>query len=545
MSQESGWMGSDRYAAQASPVYRALWQDLPLELAPAATNSPRPLTSLSLGIDQSIRDRLKIACETKTLWDGNGKYSEAFLQSLGEVGYWGLLAPQEHGGQQGSMVSYLALLAEVACHSSSLAGLASVHNGIGTTGLLSHFGSATQQANLLPELTSGKRLSAFALTEPAAGSDVTALRSRADRVGSHYEITGEKLFITNAFYGRRIALVANCEGEPTAFVVDLPAQETEQFSLNAYGLHPLKRSHNYGLVLRGLQVPLENRIEVPGGNGLSAAYFGLNRGRATIAAVASGSLTKMLVDLLPWVRKRITYGKSLAEHELILARIARLASLIVGCRVLAQWCGRLLDAGFRGELEGIIAKVFAASALEEGAIQLAMRTHGGRTLVKGHPIGDSLMDYLAPSIYEGENQLLGLGMMRTLCRPPQSQETIAKPASDRRDCGASQEAFTEVRQEMLQQNKALPGQQQLAQWSARVQMATVLQVVESEGERLADPVERTAGELLAKTLARELQLRRATTADFEEQAALGARIASGEWSRIGSLEAEPIVLDYS
>jgi len=544
VSQESGWMGSDRYAAQASPVYRALWQDAPLKVDPTAADSPKPMQSLSLNIDQAIKDRLKKTSEAKTLWDSNGKYSEAFLQSLGEVGFWGLLAPQEHGGQQGSMVSYLALLAEVACHSSSLAGLASVHNGIGATGLLAHFGSSAQQSNLLPDLTSGIRLSAFALTEPAAGSDVTSLRSHSFRAGNHYEITGEKLFITNAFYGRRIALLANCEGEPAAFVVDLPTQETSQFSLNAYGLHPLKRSHNYGLVLRGLQVPLENRIEVPGGNGLTAAYFGLNRGRATIAAVASGSLTKMLVDLLPWVRKRITYGKSLAEHELILARTARLASLIVGCRVLAQWCGRLLDAGYRGELEGIVAKVFAASALEEGAIQLAMRTHGGRTLVKGHPVGDSLMDYLAPSIYEGENQLLGLGMMRTLCRPPQSQVTDAKPEGDSRYFRASQEAFTNVRQEMQQQTKALPGQQLLAQWSARVQMATVLQVVGSEWDRLTDPVERTAGELLVKTHTRELQLQRATATDFEEQAALGARIVAGEWSRIGSLEAEPIMLDY-
>lgn len=543
MSQESGWMGSDRYAAQASPVYRALWQDAPLVLAPTAENS-RPLQSLPLTIDRAVKDRLKKACETKTLWGDNGKYSEAFLQSLGEVGYWGLLAPHEQGGLQGSMVSYLALLADVACHSSSLAGLASVHNGIGATGLLTHFGSAAQQSQLLPALAKGERLSAFALTEPAAGSDVTSLRSQAVRVGSHYEITGEKRFITNAFYGRRIALIANCDGEPAAFVVDLPTQDTAQFSLRQYELHPLKRSHNYGLIMRGLQVPLENRIEVPGGNGLTAAYFGLNRGRATIAAVASGSLTKMLVDLLPWVRKRITYGKLLAEHELILSRIARLASLIVGCRMLAQWCGRLLDAGYRGELEGIVAKVFAASALEEGAIQLAMRTHGGRTLVKGHPIGDSLMDYLAPSIYEGENQLLGLGMMRTLCRPPQSQEAVTMSAKDSCFGRASQEAFAQVRQELQQQYKALSGQQMLAQWSARVQMATVLQVVGSEWERLTDPVEQSAGELLAKSLTRELQMQRATAADFEEQAALGSRIVAGEWSRIGSFEAEPIMLDY-
>ncbi len=538
-------LASSRYAAQASPVYRALWQ----EDFSASVDAGSGDLSLS-PIAEQIRLAVAQGEAQETLWDRSGKYAEPFLRSLGEYGFWGLLAPKKHCGRQGSMVAYLDLLGEVASHSSSLAGLASVHNGIGATAVLSRFGTDEQKRRLLPRLVSGDSLSAFAMTEPGAGSDLSALACKAVRVGDRLQITGEKLFITNAMFGRRIALVAICEGSPTQIVVDLPEKESPQFRLREYGLHPLRRSHNHGLVFQQFSVPAENQIVVAGGNGLTTAYYGLNRGRATIAAIASGSLRKMLADLLPWVRKRVTYGKALEEHDLILARLARLASLIVGCRSISRWCGQLLDAGYRGELEGIIAKVFATSALEEGAIGLSLRTHGGRTLLKGHPVGDNLMDYLAPSIYEGENSLLGLGLMRTLLKLPEG--SLDSVVGSQRDSAArcdfqvaAFEALREVRREIENGLQAgSPGQLEIAAWSARVQSAIVLLVMASETRSLQDPVEQLAAQCLCQHLMQLLLLKRATAADHQRSIQLGKAIVDGHFPLIGGLVGQSPMMGY-
>ena len=128
-------------------------------------------------------------------------------------------------------------------------------------------------------LARGKRLSAFALTEPCAGTDLTALRTVAVRDGDDYVVTGEKLFITNVLPGRTIGLVCLIDRRPAVLVVDLPETETAEFRLKHYGLYALKHGHNHGIVFNGLRVPAANRLDPVEGDGLTVAYHGLNRGR--------------------------------------------------------------------------------------------------------------------------------------------------------------------------------------------------------------------------------------------------------------------------
>ncbi|HND54418.1 MAG TPA: acyl-CoA dehydrogenase family protein, partial [Pirellulaceae bacterium] len=157
-------------------------------------------------------------------------------------------------------------------------------------------------------------------------------------------------------------------------------------------------------------------LESKQGNGLTIAYHGLNRGRVAVCATAAGQLRSLLAGMLAWGGKRVTYGQPIAKRELVMRRIGRMAALIIGCDSLSDWCASLLDQGYRGELECIVAKVFGSEALKEGAIDLALKTHGGRAFVRGHVCGDNMHDYLAPTIYEGEGELLGLALFKGLVK---------------------------------------------------------------------------------------------------------------------------------
>jgi hypothetical protein len=124
----------------------------------------------------------------------------------------------------------------------------------------------------------------------------------------------------------------------------------------------------------------------------------------------------MLANLLPWAEFRRTYGQPISTRELVKRRIARLAGLITGADALLAWGSWLIDEGYRGELECIIAKIFASEAQKEAAIELMMKTHGGRSFLRGHLFGDNIHDFLAPCIYEGEGEVLGLAFFKSLVK---------------------------------------------------------------------------------------------------------------------------------
>src|SRR5262249_24967334 len=146
-------------------------------------------------------------------------------------------------------------------------GLASVHGCIGAVDPVRTFGTPEQKSRFLPDLASGKKLSAFALTEPCAGSDLTALRTTATLKGDHYELNGEKLFITNAIPSRTIGLVVILDGKPAVLIADLPAAEYEHFQLVRYGLYALRNTYNNGLRFNGFRVPRENLLVPKIGDG--------------------------------------------------------------------------------------------------------------------------------------------------------------------------------------------------------------------------------------------------------------------------------------
>ncbi|MBI1272372.1 acyl-CoA dehydrogenase [bacterium] len=396
----------------ASPIHKLVWE------GPENVSLFRPPFSWSSDVpeEDSIVALVKVNNEAGTTFGADGRVSESLLRDLGRVGYWGLLIDEEYGGNRVSYPQFMRLLTTVSAKAdSNVAGLGSISMCIGATNPLMRYGTDEQKRLFLPRLAKGEVLSGFALTERGAGSDLGAIKTTGIIDGDTLYVTGEKIFISNSYYGRVIALVLLVDGVPNVAIVELPESDTDTFSLTSYGLYPLRHLHNHGLVFRNHPVPVANLIPNPTGGGLQIAYNGLNLGRIGVLANSAGIMRYLLQVMLPWVNYRETYGRPIGTRELVKRRIAEVASYIVQADAWRDWGADLLESGYRAEMECLLAKVFASESLFASAM-LALRTQGGRSFLEGNPVGDNFFDILAPLIYEGENQMLGLALVKTLTK---------------------------------------------------------------------------------------------------------------------------------
>lgn len=414
--EETDLLFEEKQRTANSPVHRVVW-----DRAGIRSFTPRELVR-DEQVEKAVEASLAVVARHRaagTLYDANNKVSDAVLTELGSAGYWGMLVPKQYGGQGASVRAFMDMLTRMSAENCpTTAGLASIHGCIGAVDPVSTFGSEEQKQYFLPKLASGETLSAFALTEPGAGSDLTALKTTAVLDGDHYVVNGRKLFISNAIPGRTIGLVCMINGKAAVLIVELPKEQNENFRIDSYPLHALTHTYNNGLVFTNFRVPKQNLLEAPGNNGLIIAYHGLNYGRIALCANAAGVMRILLKSIVPnnWGAYRKTYGEAIETRELVKRRVARLAALIVGADALVAWCSSIIDAGYRGELECIVAKIFGSEAQKEAAIELALKTHGGRSFLKGHIVGDNIHDYLAPCIYEGEGEMLGMAFFKSLAK---------------------------------------------------------------------------------------------------------------------------------
>jgi len=588
-----------RYQTPHSPVHRVVWEreapvDLFLPQPPVA--SPDCERTMQRSLEAARRHRSQ-----GTMFGPDGKVSDAVLKDLGAAGYWGLLIGPEYGGVGGSFAAFARFLTKMATIEPNLAGLASVHGCIGAVDPLRNFGNSEQKERHLPRLASGERLSAFALTEPCAGSDLTALKTRAELDGDDYVVNGEKLFITNAVPGRTIGLVCLIDKRPAVLIVDLPDQEDEHFQLVSYGLLALRHLHNHGLRFRDFRVPRENLLEPARGDGLTIAYHGLNLGRVSLCATAAGAMRVMLANMLPWAQFRRTYGAAIVTRELVQRRIARMAALIVGCDALVDWCSWLLDQGFRGELECIVAKIFGSEAQKEAAVELFMKTHGGRAFLRGHVFGENIHEYLAPCIYEGEGEMLGMAFFKSLIKEHGKQffepvgramqasgikkpnplnpahawalrsavwpylkwrigqmllftrqvhlDGLSIPPALAAHAAFAAEALErgrlEISDTMFKHQLRLADRQcRMAELSQRLQDSVVILAASLWASRQSSEVVQAAADILCQDLTRRITGQRPSDAYFRAATKLGETVASGGFEAIAGIEAGEILMPY-
>ena len=588
-----------QYQTTASPAHRAVWdRTVPIELFGApkpGADDPRVTKVMEDSLAVVRRHR-----EANTILDGQKKVSEQVLRDLGAAGYWGLLVDREFGGAGAPFGRFAPFLTRMALLDPTIAGMASVHGCIGAVDPVRTFGNAEQKARFLPKLASGERLSGFALTEPNAGSDLTALRTKAELRGDEFVVNGDKLFITNVLPGRTVGLVCLIENKPAVLIVDLPNEENAQFRFQKYGLWALKHTHNQGMHFRDFRVPAANLLTPVKGDGLTIAYHGLNLGRVALCAGAAGSMRWMLAEMLPWARFRKTYGAAIATRELVRGRLGRLAGLIVACDALVEWCAGLIDQGFRGEMECIIAKIFGSEAQKEAAVELLMKTHGGRSFLHGHMFGDNVHEFLAPCIYEGEGEMLGMAFFKSLVkhhgtkyfepigkalaaakikkpnlanpahawalRGPLWQYTKwflgeklsltsspslpAMPANLKAHAEFAADALSRSRLEisgvMRKHQLALADRQcRMAELSGRLQDMIVILATSLYAARREEAAVRDAADVICQDLTRKLRGERRSDRYFKSVTKLGERIVEGEFRSIAELTPGEILMPYA
>jgi len=403
-----------KYQTANSPAHRAVWdRKVPVELFNFTTAAP------DADVQKVMDDSYEVVqkhVKSGNIYDENKKLNNDVLNELGSAGYWGLLVDKQYGGAGARFANFAQYLTKMALLDPTISGMASVHGCIGAVDPVRTFGNEEQKQRFLPLLASGERLSAFALTEPGAGSDLTALRTTAELDGDHYVVNGEKLFITNVRPGGLVGLVCLIEDKPAVLIVDLPAEGNENFQWVKYGIYAMKHAHNMGMKFNNFRVPKENLLTPARGDGLTIAYHGLNLGRVSLCAAAAGNMRNMMASMLPWAKYRKTYGAAICTRELVQRRLGHLAGSIVAADGLVEWCANLIDQGYRGEMECIIAKIFGSEAQKDAAIELFMKTHGGRSFLHGHILGDNVHEFLAPCIYEGEGEMLGMAYFKSLVK---------------------------------------------------------------------------------------------------------------------------------
>jgi acyl-CoA dehydrogenase len=586
-----------QYQTVNSPVHKAVWDGrVPLALfAPPPLPSSAPCDAAMERCFQIIRRRR----DSGTLYDEKGKVSPSTLQELAGAGYWGMLIDRRYGGQGAPFARFAPFLTRTATLDPMIAGLASVHGCIGAVDPVRTFGTPEQKSRFLPRLASGEALSGFALTEPCAGSDLTALRTRAVPAGDCFEVTGEKLFITNAIPGRTVGLVVILEGKPAVLIAELPAQEDEHFQTVPYGLYALRQGYNNGLRFNRFQVPRENLLIPPLGDGLTIGYHGLNLGRVALCAAAAGVMRVLLANIIPWAHFRRTYGQPIVTRELVKRRIARLAGLIAGADALVAWTSWLIDQGYRGELECIVAKIFGSEAQKEAAIELFMKTHGGRSFLRGHLFGDNVYDFLAPCIYEGEGEMLGMAFFKSLVKEhgkaffepigkalQREQIRAFQPLNprhawalrrelwsygkwkagrwfagrDRQDVPGMDsrladhlsfalEAFGRHPDELSaamtkHQLKLADRQCRMAELSQRIQDAVVILVTALWGHQQRDEVSRNAADILCQDLRRKLTGQRPSDRYFSDASQLADQIIAGRYPPLAEIPQQEILMKY-
>ena len=346
--------------------------------------------------------------------DLNSRFPREELTEMGQLGFLGMLVPEAYGGSNLGTVAYALALEEIAAADGACSTIMSVHSSVGCVPIL-RFGTEAQKQRFLPKLASGEWIGGFALTEPQAGSDASAIRTKARRDGDHYIIDGAKQFITSGKNGNLIIVFAVTD--PTAgkkgisaFIVptDTPGYKVVTVE-KKMGLHS---SDTCALAFDGMRIPAENRLGEEG-EGYKIALANLEGGRIGIASQAVGMARAAFEAARTYAHERKAFGKPIIEQQAIAFKLADMAMQIEAARHMVLHAATLKDAGKPCLTEASMAKLFA-SEMAEKVCSDAIQIHGGYGYLSDYPVERIYRDVRICQIYEGTSEVQRLVIARGL-----------------------------------------------------------------------------------------------------------------------------------
>jgi alkylation response protein AidB-like acyl-CoA dehydrogenase len=349
------------------------------------------------------------------------EYPTALVETMKELGLFGVTIPEEYGGLGLDLSTYARIQVELSRGWMSLSGVLNTH--FISAWMIRTHGTEEQQDRYLPRMATGELHFAYSMTEPHAGSDVQAIRTRAVREGDEYVITGQKMWATNGLRSSGIMLLAKTDPDAdpphrgmTAFVVEKEPNVHEQPGLTVS--QPLRKLGYKGvesteLVFDGFRTPAASVLGGEEGQGFKHCMGGIELGRVNIAARAVGIAQAAFEAAIRYAQEREAFGKPIARHQAIQLKLAQMATKIEASRLLMLEAARRKDAGERADLEAGMAKLFATETAEEVALD-AMRIHGGYGYSQEYVVERIYRDAPVLILGEGSNEIQQLLIARRL-----------------------------------------------------------------------------------------------------------------------------------
>jgi alkylation response protein AidB-like acyl-CoA dehydrogenase len=328
------------------------------------------------------------------------------MRKLGQTGLLGVCFPREYGGMGAGETGYCILMEELGRICTSTATNVGAHIGIGAMAI--HLdGDEEQKRKYLTPLARGEKVAAFGLTEPDAGSDAAAIRTRAVREGDSWILDGGKVFITNGGYAEIVTVMAvtdpalGARGGVTAFIVE---SDWEGFSVaREEDKMGIRGTSTAELVFEGLRVPRENVLGKVG-EGFVTFMKSLDMGRLTLGAACLGGAQAALDWSVEWAKTRKQFGAELAHKQSVQWMIADMATEVEALRGLVYRVAWMVDTGQPFTKLAAMCKMYG-SEVASRAIDVALQIHGGLGYTRDFPIERAFRDARIAEIFEGTNEI--------------------------------------------------------------------------------------------------------------------------------------------
>lgn len=348
--------------------------------------------------------------------DNEQRFPKEQIAMMGELGFMGMMVDPAYGGGGMDSISYTLAMEEISKVDASASVIMSVNNSLVCWGI-EKYGSEAQKEKYLPLLTSGKKLGAFCLSEPEAGSDATSQRTTAEDKGDHYLLNGTKNWITNGNSAGIYLVIAQTDVSKkhkgiNALIVE---REYDGFTVgkkeNKLGI---RGSDTHSLMFSDVKVPKENRIGEDG-FGFKFAMNTLNGGRIGIASQAVGIASGALELSLKYSKERKAFGTEISNHQAIQFKMADMATKIEAARLLVHKAALKKDKGEDFVESAAMAKLFASGVAMESTVE-AVQIHGGYGFVKEFHVERLMRDAKITQIYEGTSEIQKMVIARSILK---------------------------------------------------------------------------------------------------------------------------------
>ncbi len=350
-------------------------------------------------------------------WDRDAHFDRSLVAKLGELGFLGMLIPEEYDGLGLDTLTYLLALEEIAAVDASAAVLMSVHNSLPTQMIL-RWGTDEQKQRFLRPMARGEMLGAFALSEPDAGSDAAALRAQATRVDGGWVLEGTKSWVTSGSAADVILVMARTDAGDDrkgargigAFIVtpDLPGFTVGKKE-DKMGL---RSSPTVQLIFDGMHVPEANLLGDPS-QGFVYAMQSLDNGRLGISAQSIGIARAALEESVRYAGERRQFGKAIREFEAIQFKLADMATRIAAARALLHAAAAAKDRGETITQFSSMSKLFSSETAMYVTTE-AIQIFGGYGYIKEYPVERLFRDAKVTEIYEGTSEIQRIVIARGL-----------------------------------------------------------------------------------------------------------------------------------